>query len=206
MAESVLVVGYDYDEFRELQEDGTANGIVCDRADSPAELVRLAQARRYNCIFCDIGILDSVPYIHAIRKIQVTPIIIGAIEECKNISIFSRYIKITNQDAAAPRFVPIKAGDLRLYPEYRFASIHEREITLTAKEFDVLSLLASNPKRVFTYEMIVDLVWHEDYTFYSRKAISNHISNIKKKIRVISGSHGYIVSVYGIGYKFDPDF
>ena len=206
MSESVLVVGYDYDEFRELQDAGAENGIVCDRADSPAELVRLAQAKRYNCIFCDISVLDSVPYIHAIRKIQVTPIIIGAIEECKNISIFSRYIKITDQTVAAPRLAPIKAGDLRLYPEYRFASIHEREITLTAKEFDILSLLASNPKRVFTYEMIVDLVWHEDYTFYSRKAISNHISNIKKKIRVISGSHGYIVSVYGIGYKFDPDF
>ena len=54
--------------------------------------------------------------------------------------------------------------------------------------------------------MIVDLVWHEDYAFYSRKVISNHISNIKKKIRVISDSHKYIVSVYGIGYKFDPDF
>ena len=206
MAESVLVVGYDYDEFRELQDAGAANRIVCDRADSPAELVRLAQAKRYNCIFCDISVLDSVPYIYAIRKIQVTPIIIGAIEECKNISIFSRYIKISDQAAASPRFAPIKVGDLRLYPEYRFASIHEREITLTAKEFDILSLLASNPKRVFTYEMIVDLIWHEDYTFYSRKAISNHISNIKKKIRVISGSHGYIVSVYGVGYKFDPDF
>ena len=206
MAESVLVVGYDYDEFRELQDAGAANRIVCDRADSPAELVRLAQAKRYNCIFCDISVLDSVPYIHAIRKIQVTPIIIGAIEECKNISVFSRYINITAQVVASSRLAPIKVGDLRLYPEYRFASIHEREITLTAKEFDILSLLASNPKRVFTYEMIVDLIWHEDYTFYSRKAISNHISNIKKKIRVISGSHGYIVSVYGVGYKFDPDF
>ena len=206
MAESVLVVGYDYDEFRELQDAGATNGIACDRADSPAELVRLAQAKRYNCIFCDISVLDSVPYIHAIRKIQVTPIIIGAIEECKNISVFSRYINITAQVVASSCLAPIKVGDLRLYPEYRFASIHEREITLTAKEFDILSLLASNPKRVFTYEMIVDLIWHEDYTFYSRKAISNHISNIKKKIRVISGSHGYIVSVYGVGYKFDPDF
>lgn len=149
--------------------------------------------------------LDSVPYIHAIRKIQITPIIIGAIEECKNISVFSRYVKITDH-IATHRFMPIKAGDLRLYPEYRFARIHEREITLTAKEFDILSLLASNPKRVFTYEMIVDLVWHEDYTFYSRKAISNHISNIKRKIRIISGSHEYIASIYGIGYKFDPDF
>ena len=54
--------------------------------------------------------------------------------------------------------------------------------------------------------MIVDLVWHEDYAFYSRKVISNHISNIKKKIRVISDSHKYIVSVYGISYKFGPDF
>ena len=205
MAESVLVVGYDYDEFRELQNAGAANGIVCDRADSPVELVRLAQSKRYNCIFCDISVLDSVPYIHAIRKIQVTPIIIGAIEECKNISIFSRYIKITDQAAAAPRLAPIKVGDLRLYPEYRFASIHEREITLTAKEFDILSLLASNPKRVFTYEMIVDLIWHEDYTFYSRKAISNHVSNIKKKIYAISDAHKYIVSVHGVGYKFDPE-
>lgn len=116
MAESVLVVGYDYDKFRDLQEAGVANGIVCDRADSPAELVRLAQAKRYNCIFCDISVLDSVPYIHAIRKIQVTPIIIGAIEECKNISIFSHYIRITDQAAAAPRLAPIKVGDLRLYP------------------------------------------------------------------------------------------
>ena len=205
MAESVLVVGYGYGEFRKLQDAGDANGIVCDRADSPAELVRLAQAKQYNCIFCDISVLDSVPYIHAIRKLQVTPIIIGAIEECKKISIFSRYIKIIDQAAAAPRLSPIRAGDLRLYPEYRFASIHEREITLTAKEFDILSLLASNPKRVFTYEMIVDLIWHEDYTFYSRKAISNHISNIKKKIYAISDEHKYIVSVHGVGYKFDPE-
>ena len=116
MSESVLVVGYDYDEFRELQDAGAANRIVCDRADSPAELVRLAQAKRYNCIFCDISVLDSVPYIHAIRKIQVTPIIIGAIEECKNISIFSRYTNITDQAAAAPRLAPVKAGNLRLYP------------------------------------------------------------------------------------------
>ena len=71
MAESVLVVGYE-EEFRELQDAGAAKGIVCDRADSPAGWVCLAQAKRYHCIFCDISILDSVPYIHAIRKVQVT--------------------------------------------------------------------------------------------------------------------------------------
>ena len=204
MSESVLVIGYDYDEVKELQAAGNVFGIICDHAETPVELARLARAKRYNCIFCNIDVLDSISYIHVIRKIKVTPIIIGTIEDCKSISVFSHYIK-TAEQATPPRFEPIEAGDLRLYPEYRFASIHDREVTLTAKEFDILSLLASNPRRVFTYEMIVDLIWHENYTFYSRKAISNHISNIKKKIRVISSAHRYLVSVYGIGYKFDPE-
>ena len=77
MAESVLAVGYDYDDFRELQEVGSVNGIVCDRVASPAELVCLVQTRQYNCIFCDIGVLESIPYIHAIREIQITPINTG---------------------------------------------------------------------------------------------------------------------------------
>ena len=49
-------------------------------------------------------------------------------------------------------------------------------INLTSKEFDILALLIANPKRVFTYELITDLVWKEDCDFYSRKAIHNHIS------------------------------
>lgn len=53
-------------------------------------------------------------------------------------------------------------------------------VKLTAKEFDILALLIMHPKRVFTYEMIMDLVWHEDYTFYSRKAVNNHVSNLRK--------------------------
>lgn len=78
-------------------------------------------------------------------------------------------------------------------------------LKLTAKEFDIFALLVLNAKRVFTYEMIIDFVWREDYTFYSRKVISNHISNIKKKIHAITDAREYIISVYGVGYKFDPD-
>lgn len=57
-------------------------------------------------------------------------------------------------------------------------------VKLTAKEFDILALLIMHPKRVFTYEMIMDLVWHEDYTFYSRKAVNNHMSNLRKKLKI----------------------
>ena len=204
MVECVLAAGYENDEFENLKRTGIELGITCDRADSPDELERMSCSKQYNCIFCNIIVLDSVPYINAIRKISITPIIIGSIADCENICTFNQYVQRfpqSKQDHANA----IQAGKLRLCPEYRFASINEREITLTGKEFDLLALLAANPKRVFTYEMIVDLVWRENYTFYSRKTISNHISNIKKKIRVISGDHDYIVSVYGLGYKFEPD-
>ena len=79
----------------------------------------------------------------------------------------------------------------------------ERIINLTSKEFDILALLIANPKRVFTYELITDLVWKEDCDFYSRKAIHNHISKLRKKLRFEPDLPNYIESVAGIGYKFE---
>ena len=61
----------------------------------------------------------------------------------------------------------------------------------------------ANPKRVFTYELITDLVWKEDCDFYSRKAIHNHISKLRKKLRFEPDLPDYIESVAGIGYKFE---
>lgn len=99
----------------------------------------------------------------------------------------------------------INEGDICFCLEHRSVEVCGQSLKLTAKEFDIFALLILNARRVFTYEMIVDIIWREAYTFYSRKVISNHISNIKRKIRAISDAHEYIVSVYGIGYKFDPD-
>ena len=76
-------------------------------------------------------------------------------------------------------------------------------IPLTVKEFEIFALLIQNPKRVFIYEMLLELVWHEDYTYYFRKAINNHISNLRKKIRITPDLPDYVKSVYGVGYKFD---
>ena len=80
-----------------------------------------------------------------------------------------------------------------------------QEIMLTAKEFELLALLIRNPGRVFTFEMIMDLVWNEEYTFYSRKVIINHASNLRKKLRISDAVPDYIKSIRGVGYKFDSD-
>ena len=97
----------------------------------------------------------------------------------------------------------IREDDLYFCLEQRLVTVRGQAIPLTVKEFDIFALLILNPKRVFTYEMLLDLVWHEDYTYYSRKAINNHVSNLRKKIKITPDLPDYVKRVYGVGYKFD---
>ena len=97
----------------------------------------------------------------------------------------------------------IREDDLYFCLEQRLVTVRGQAIPLTVKEFDIFALLILNPKRVFTYEMLLDLVWQEDYTYYSRKAINNHVSNLRKKIKITPDLPDYVKSVYGVGYKFD---
>ena len=87
----------------------------------------------------------------------------------------------------------------------RIVCVQDQKIDLTAKEFDLLALLIRNPGRVFTFEMIMDLVWNEEDSFYSRKVIINHASNLRKKLRISDAVPDYIKSIRGVGYKFDSD-
>ncbi len=97
----------------------------------------------------------------------------------------------------------IREGDLYFSLEQRLVTVRGQVIPLTVKEFDIFSLLIQHPGRVYSYEVILDLVWQEDYTYYSRKAVNNHISNLRRKIKVAPDVPDYVKSVYGIGYKFE---
>lgn len=82
-------------------------------------------------------------------------------------------------------------------------TVRSQVIPLTVKEFEIFSLLIQHPGRVYSYEVILDLVWQEDYSYYSRKAVNNHISNLRRKIKVAPDVPDHVKSVYGIGYKFE---
>ena len=107
------------------------------------------------------------------------------------------------QTAIDEPFTEIQMGDLYFCQEQRLVCISEQVIELTAKEFDILALLITHPKRVFTYELIMELVWNEDYSYYSRKTVNNHVSNLRRKLKTTSDSPDYIKSVIGVGYKFE---
>ncbi|MCD2491768.1 response regulator transcription factor [Lacrimispora sp. NSJ-141] len=108
-----------------------------------------------------------------------------------------------NQKTHGQSLTEIREGDLYFCLEQRLVTVRNQVIPLTVKEFKIFSLLIQHPRRVYSYEVILDLVWQEDYSYYSRKAVNNHISNLRRKIKIAPDVPDYVKSVYGIGYKFE---
>ena len=97
----------------------------------------------------------------------------------------------------------IREGDLYFCLEERKVCVCGLEIELTAKEFDALHLLIINRRRVLTFETIAYQIWGEEYSDVTPKAIHNLFSRLRQKLQITSNAPGYVISVRGIGYKFD---
>lgn len=76
----------------------------------------------------------------------------------------------------------------------------EKELELTAKEFEILRLLMQNKNKVYTKSQIYSLVWKDTY-FGDENAVNVHISRLRSKIEDNSRNPKYIITVWGIGYK-----
>lgn len=76
-------------------------------------------------------------------------------------------------------------------------------VALTAKEFELLEILIKNPKRVFSMEQLFEMVWKADSLKGDSRTIMVYISNIRKKIETNPNNPKYILSVRGVGYKFN---
>ncbi|RKI90121.1 DNA-binding response regulator [Parablautia intestinalis] len=75
-----------------------------------------------------------------------------------------------------------------------------RKIELTAKEFEILKLLMTNPRKVYTKEQIYSSVWKDAY-FGDENAVNVHISRLRNKIEDNPREPKYVTTVWGIGYK-----
>ncbi len=96
----------------------------------------------------------------------------------------------------------IVKDDLVINRNERKVYLRGEEVKLTAKEFDVLYLLASNPGRVFTREDIYSMVWKEEA--YDVRTIDVHINNIRDKLED-KKNQKYIMTKWGVGYYFNKN-
>jgi DNA-binding response OmpR family regulator len=78
----------------------------------------------------------------------------------------------------------------------------DTHIALTAKEFDLLYLLASNPGRVFSRNYLLDALWGDDYGGFER-TVDTHIQRLRRKLGDASDADSRIVTMWGVGYKYE---
>ena len=95
--------------------------------------------------------------------------------------------------------------DLRIDCESRRVFIGDREINLTAKEFDVLELLVFNPNKVYSRENLLNIVWGYEYPGDVR-TVDVHIRRLRGKMKDDTREDKIITTVWGVGYKIEPDF
>jgi DNA-binding response OmpR family regulator len=115
-------------------------------------------------------------------------------------AIFRRVDELTDGSREELSAV-IRTGDLVIDPIKRSAHIADRTVDLTAKEFDLLLHFARNPGKVYTRSQLLDIVWgygHEGY----EHTVNSHINRLRSKIEENPAHPVYVLTVWGVGYKF----
>ncbi len=186
----------------------------------------LAKTERPDAVILDLGLpqLDGLDFTREFRKTSNAPIIMltARSEESDKLIglelgaddymtkpfspkelvarvrvVFRRIENITNASSEV-----IRVADLTLDVPRMRVTTENREIEeLTPTEFELLATLARQPGRIFTRAQLLDAIHGVAFESYER-AIDAHIKNIRRKIEVKASEPEYILTVYGVGYKF----
>jgi len=108
--------------------------------------------------------------------------------------------------SGAPQAPPdvLRAGDLSLDRSARTVAVGQQEWELTPMEFGLLNTLMSNPGRAFSRMELLERTQGFAYDGYER-TVDVHIKNLRKKVEVDPGDPQHILTVFGVGYRFNPN-
>ena len=117
------------------------------------------------------------------------------------IKAIMRRVNSRRQKAAEPAANVLVSGDMRIDMDSRRVFIENKEVNLTAKEFDLLELLIMNPNKVYNREKLLNLVWGYDYPGDVR-TVDVHVRRLREKIEKNPSEPKYIHTKWGVGYFF----
>ncbi len=106
--------------------------------------------------------------------------------------------------AALPAGAPdaLEAGPIRLDVAGHRVTLHDAPLALTSREFDLLSHLLAHPGEAFTREALMRTVWGWD--FGDQSTVTVHVRRLREKIEINPADPKMLVTVWGVGYRFDP--
>ena len=91
-------------------------------------------------------------------------------------------------------------GPLAVDPARRVVHIHGEIVSLTAKEFDLLEHLVRHPGRALSREALLEAVWNSSTEWQQGRTVNEHVHRLRRKL-----GEGWIATVHGVGYRFDPE-
>ncbi|MEV6212094.1 response regulator transcription factor [Kitasatospora sp. NPDC051914] len=106
-----------------------------------------------------------------------------------------------NGDGSGPG--ALEAGPVRMDVDRHVVTVDGAKVDLPLKEFDLLEMLLRNAGRVLTRMQLIDRVWGADYVG-DTKTLDVHVKRLRAKIEPDPGAPRYLVTVRGLGYKFEP--
>ena len=227
MAKKVLVVDDEKLIVKGIRFSLEQDGMDVDCAYDGEEALAMARANEYDMILLDIMLpkMDGFEVCQAIREFSDMPIVMltakgddmdkilgleyGAddyITKPFNILEVKARIKAIMRRTYGPREKKevssvIVKGDLRLDCDSRRLFIHDKEVNLTAKEFDLLELLVKNENKVYSREDLLGLVWGKDYPGDVR-TVDVHVRRLREKIEANPSEPKYVHSKWGVGYYY----
>lgn len=231
MAKKVLVVDDEKLIVKGIRFSLEQDGMEVDCAYDGQEALDLALANHYDMILLDVMLpkLDGFEVCQSIREYSTVPIVMltakgddmdkilgleyGAddyITKPFNILEVKARIKAIMRRASLGQPVAtehkneeniIENGDLVLDRSNRRLTIRGTEYNLTSKEFEMLVLLVTNPKKVFSREALLKTIWGDDYPGDER-TVDVHVRRLREKIEPNPKEPKYVRTKWGVGYYY----
>jgi DNA-binding response OmpR family regulator len=220
----ILVVDDEATIRETLQYNLEREGYQVATASNGPEALEAARQEKPDLIVLDLMLpeLDGLSVCRAIRQEQDTPIIMltartGEMDKIIGLEsgaddyvvkpfslgeLLARVRAVLRRAPATRRQDMLEAGDLRLDLIARRATLGDRELPLTPKEFDLLAALMRNAGAVLSRDLLLTQVWGYDYLGDSR-TVDVHIRWLREKIEKDPSKPQRILTVRGVGYRFE---
>ena len=219
-----ILIIEDDKEIAELERDYLeVNGFGCEIARRGTIGLEKALAEDYALIVVDVMLpgMDGFDVVAELRKKKQTPVIFlsartSDIDKIRGLGLgaddymtkpfspgelvarvkahIARHDILTNRGGNV-----ISAGTLIIDTDAHKVTIRDKEVALTAKEYDLLVFLAENPNRIFSKETLFDRIWGMD-ALGDVSTVTVHIQRVREKINDETEKH--IETVWGVGYRF----
>ena len=116
-------------------------------------------------------------------------------------ALFRRVDALSQGSSASKEVEEIQVDGLKIDPVRRRVFVDEKEVDLTAREFDLLWHFASHRGRVFSRAKLLDAVWGYNHEGYEH-TVNTHINRLRNKIEADPAEPRYVQTVWGVGYRF----